>query len=1197
MQFLQSSLRTPLSSALSTSSKWSKSLPSSTLNPSRTLLTAPKEKKPLKKILCANRGEIAIRVFRAARELGISTVAIYSEEDRLQSHRRRAQQSFLVGKGLNPVRAYLNYPEIIQIALDNGVDGIHPGYGFLSENGEFAEAVERAGLKWIGPTPEVIRKFGDKTAAREIATLLGVPIIPGTGELKDVESVLSFAEKHQYPIILKASFGGGGRGMRIVRNASEAKEAFERAKSEAEAAFGNGAVFVEKYIENPAHIEVQILADAHGNIVHLYERDCSVQRRHQKVVEIAPAPNLDPNIRDAMTSDALILCKKVGYRSAGTVEFLVDKKSGRYFFIEVNPRIQVEHTVTESITGIDIVQSQLMIAGGYSLTYLGINQAGIHCMGSAIQCRVTTEDPRKNFQPDNGRIETFRAGEGMGIRLDGASGYAGAIVSPHYDPLLVKVTGHALTFKKAASKVSRSLNEFRIGGVTTNLQFLQNLLAHPQFQEGNLHTGFIEEHAKDLLVYTPRQRRVRRLLDYLGQTIVNGTQAIGADISQPVAHEPYVPPLEKISNTDHPGWRHVLLEEGPRGFAKAVRQHQGLLLTDTTWRDAHQSLLATRIRTRDLKVIAPHTRRALKNCYSLEMWGGATFDVCLRFLHECPWRRLEELRALVPDIPFQMLLRGANAVGYTNYADNVIDKFCKLAVEYGVDVFRIFDSLNSLDGLKVGIDAVGSAGGVIEAAVCYTGDVLNKSKDNKYSIDYYMNIIDRLVKHGVHVLSIKDMAGLLKPDAAAYLVSTIRAQYPDIPIHVHTHDTAGTGVASMLSAARAGADAVDCAIDALSGTTSQPSMGAIVASLQGTPLDTGLNLSDLMEVNNYWEEARGLYGPFESGQKTGSLDVYEHEMPGGQYTNLLFQSKQLGLAGQWSEVKKAYSLANKILGDIVKVTPSSKVVGDFAQFLVANRFTTQQEVEAKAGSLDLPQSVIEFLQGKIGVPEIYGLPEPFTTNVLSAKGLAPYRGEQLPPFDFDSLKKELKAKFETYKFREVDFVSAALYPKVFKEYLEFTASHGDLSALPTQYFILPMTPGEEVSWEMEKGGVQIIKFTAVSAGTDANGARTVFFEVNGQPLSIQVVDKSTLKGDIQAREAANPSDPGSIGAPMNGVVVEIRQELGRTVSAGTPLLVLSAMKMETVVSSPVGGKITKLNVRVGDQVKAGDLLCLVEVPK
>ena len=1196
MQCLQLARLPKFVSPLSVTSKLTNTVPSSTV-PARTLLTAPKEKKVLKKVLCANRGEIAIRVFRAARELGISTVAIYSEEDRLQAHRRRAQQSFLVGKGLNPVRAYLNYPEIIQIALENGVDGIHPGYGFLSENGDFAEAVERAGIKWIGPTPQVIRKFGDKTAAREIATTLGVPIIPGTGEINTADDVIRFGEKHGFPIILKASFGGGGRGMRIVRTPEEAKEAFQRCRSEAEASFGNGAIFVEKYLENPAHIEVQILADAHGNIVHLYERDCSIQRRHQKVVEIAPAPNLDPNIRDAMTSDALILCRKVGYRSAGTVEFLVDKKTGSYFFIEINPRIQVEHTVTESITGIDIVQSQLMIAGGYSLHDLGINQNGIHCMGSAIQCRVTTEDPRKNFQPDNGRIENFRAGEGMGIRLDGASGFAGAMVSPHYDPLLVKVTGHALDFKKAAVKVSRSLNEFRIGGVTTNLQFLQNILALPDFQEGNLHTGFIEEHAKDLLVYTPRQRRVRRLLDYIGQTIVNGTQAIGADLHQPVTHEPYVPHIDKISYTDHPGWRHVFLEEGPRGFAKAVRQHKGLLITDTTWRDAHQSLLATRIRTRDLKTIAPHTRQALKNAYSLEMWGGATFDVALRFLHECPWRRLEELRQLVPDIPFQMLLRGANAVGYTNYPDNVIDKFCKLAVEYGMDVFRVFDSLNSLDGLKVGIDAVGAAGGVIEAAVCYTGDILNPSKDNKYNIDYYMNIIDRIVKHGTHVLAIKDMAGLLKPDAATYLVSTIRQQYPDIPIHVHTHDTAGTGVASMVAAARAGADVVDCAIDALSGTTSQPSMGAVVASLQGTSLDTGLNLSDLTEVNNYWEEARGMYGPFESGQKTGSIDVYEHEMPGGQYTNLLFQSKQLGLAGQWSEVKKAYALANKILGDIVKVTPSSKVVGDFAQFLVANRMTDREEIEAKAGSLDLPSSVIEFLQGKIGVPEIYGLPEPFTTNVLTAKGLAPYKGEHLPPFDFEKLKKDLKSKYETYKFREVDFVSAALYPKVFKEYLDFIASYGEISELPTQYFILPMTPGEELAWEMEKGGIQYIKFITISSGHDSNGCRTVYFEVNGQPLSIQVVDKRTLKGDIQAREQADPNNPGSVGAPMNGVVVEIRHEQGRPVHAGGPLLVLSAMKMETVVSAPVGGKIKKLAVRVGDHVKTGDLLCEIEVPK
>ncbi|KAJ2951662.1 hypothetical protein O0L34_g13821 [Tuta absoluta] len=818
-----------------------------------TTVSKPVEYNPIRSVLVANRGEIAIRVFRACTELGIRSVAIYSEQDRLQMHRQKADEAYLVGKGLPPVEAYLSIPEIIRVAKENDVDAVHPGYGLLSERADFAQAIIDAGIRFIGPSPKVVQQMGDKVAARKAAIDAEVPIVPGTdGPVNTKEEAMEFCKKHGLPVIFKAAYGGGGRGMRVVREMDEVPSAFERASSEALGAFGNGSMFIERFIERPRHIEVQLLGDKAGNVVHLYERDCSVQRRHQKVVEIAPAPRLDPEVRKKMTDCAVHLARNVGYENAGTVEFLLDDK-GNFYFIEVNARLQVEHTITEEITGIDLVQSQIRVAEGMTLPEMGLIQDNIRPNGYAIQCRVTTEDPSNNFQPSTGRIEVFRSGEGMGIRLDSASTYAGAVISPYYDSLLVKVISHAADLPSSAAKMNRALREFRIRGVKTNIPFLLNVLENQKFLTGVLDTYFIDEHPQ-LFMFKPSLNRAQKILNYLGFVLVNGPATPLATGIPPADVVPYIPPVpldlspeaikrqemtgENTAVQPPKGYKQILKEGGPEAFAKAVRQHKGLLLMDTTFRDAHQSLLATRVRTHDLLAVSPYVAHNFSNLYSLENWGGATFDVALRFLHECPWERLEDMRQLIPNIPFQMLLRGANAVGYTNYPDNVVYKFCEMAVKTGMDIFRVFDSLNYLPNLILGMDAAGKAGGVVEAAISYTGDVSDPNK-KKYDLKYYTNLADELVKAGTHVLCIKDMAGLLKPQAAKLLITAIRDKHPDIPIHVHTHDTSGAGVASMLACADAGADVVDVAVDSMSGLTSQPSMGALVASLQGTPLHTG----------------------------------------------------------------------------------------------------------------------------------------------------------------------------------------------------------------------------------------------------------------------------------------------------------------------------------------------------------------------
>jgi pyruvate carboxylase len=1139
-------------------------------------------KAPIRKLLCANRGEIAIRVFRAATELGIRTVAIYSHEDRVHLHRYKADEAYLVGEGKSPVGAYLDIPQIIRIAKEAGVDAIHPGYGFLSERPDFAAACREAGIEFVGPDATTIELLADKTAARTLAEEAGVPVVPGTpGGVPSSEDALRFAQAHGFPLIIKAAMGGGGRGMRVVRKMEEVVESFERASSEAEAAFGDGTVFIERFIERPRHIEVQILADSKGEVLHLYERDCSVQRRHQKVVEVAPAIGLSQALRETLLRDAVKLAKAAKYKNAGTVEFLVDSEQEHYF-IEVNPRIQVEHTITEEVTGIDLVQSQILIAGGSTFQDLGLRQEDVSVRGHAIQCRVTTEDPKNAFQPDTGRLEVYRSASGMGIRLDGGSGYAGAIVSPHYDSLLAKVTGRGRTFSAAAQKVRRALAEFRIRGVKTNIPFLQNVLSHPTFLGGDARTDFIDQ-APELFRFPRRRNRAQRVLRFLSEVIVNGPTVAGMGPTPPAKVEPELPPTP-VGPAPR-GLRQIFLDEGPEAFASAVRARKGLLLTDTTWRDAHQSLLATRVRTTDLAAIAPLSSHTLANCYSLEMWGGATFDVALRFLRECPWDRLDRLRELVPNIPFQMLLRGANAVGYTNYPDNVVRSFVRSAKEHGVDVFRIFDCLNYVENLKLGIDAVGEAGGIIEACVCYTGDVARPGP-TKYSLQYYIDLVGQLVEEKIHVLAIKDMAGLLKPPAARLLVGELRRQYPELPIHVHTHDTAGTGVASMLACAESGADAVDTAISAMSGLTAQPSMGAIVAALKGTELDTGLDLQALDEINGYWESARGLYAPFESGLKSGSADVYEHEMPGGQYTNLQFQAASLGLQGRWRAIKAAYAEANRVLGDIIKVTPSSKVVGDLAQFMVQNDLDGVAVLE-QAETLSFPRSVIEFLQGYLGVPT-GGFPQLFRERALRGRDTIEGRpGASLPALDFEELGNELRSKWGS-RIREVDVLSAALYPQVFDEYMEFRDTYSDVSLLPTRHFLAPLEIGEEIGFDLERGKTLVLKLNAVG-DLGGDGLREVFFELNGQPRVIRIRDKSAVV-EIITRPTADSADPGSIGAPMPGGVVEVPVSAGDEVDAGDPLVVLSAMKMETAVAAPFAARVTRVEVGPGDQVKGGDLL-------
>lgn len=1148
---------------------------------------------PMSKILVANRGEIPIRIFRTAHELSMQTVAIYAHEDRLSMHRFKADESYVIGKKgqYSPVQAYLQIDEIIEIAKRHNVNMIHPGYGFLSENSTFARKVEEAGIAWIGPTHQTIEVVGDKVSARNLAFSNNVPVVPGTpGPIDCTGEAEAFVDKYGFPVIIKAAFGGGGRGMRVVREGDSIADAFNRARSEALTAFGNGTCFIERFLDKPKHIEVQLLADNYGNVIHLFERDCSVQRRHQKVVEIAPAKNLPRYVRDAILTDAVKLAKSANYSNAGTAEFLVDQQN-RHYFIEINPRIQVEHTITEEITGVDIVAAQIQIAAGASLQQLGLLQDKITTRGFAIQCRITSEDPTKGFQPDTGKIEVYRSSGGNGVRLDGGNGFVGSVISPHFDSMLVKCSCSGSTYEISRRKMLRALIEFRIRGVKTNIPFLLALLTNETFINGNCWTTFIDD-TPSLFQMVSSQNRATKLLNYLGDIAVNGLSIKGqvglpellTDAIIPTLHDPVT---GAIVDLDLPnqfrGWRQILLEQGPEQFAHKVRVFKGTLITDTTWRDAHQSLLATRIRTVDLCNVARCTSYALSGAFSLECWGGATFDVSMRFLHEDPWDRLRKLRKLVPNIPFQMLLRGANGVAYSSLPDNAIDQFVAQAKENGVDIFRIFDALNDLDQLRVGVDAVKKAGGVVEATVCYSGDMLKPGK--KYSLEYYMDVVDKIVAMGTHFLGIKDMAGTMKPRAATLLISTIRAKYPDLPIHVHTHDSAGTGVASMNAAAKAGADVVDAASNAMSGMTSQPSISALIASFEGE-IENGLSESLVRELDRYWAQMRLLYSCFEAHLKGPDPEVYQHEIPGGQLTNLIFQAQQLGLDEKWLLTKENYKVANHLLGDLVKVTPTSKVVGDLAQFMVSNKLS-EEDVVKLATELDFPDSVLDFMEGLMGTP-YGGFPEPLRTNILGNKRhkLDKRPGLSLKPIDFDSVREELVSRYGS-GISECDIASYIMYPKVYEAYRKTVDKYGDLSVLPTRYFLKALDIGEEMVVDIEQGKTLIVKLLAIGEISKNTGAREVFFELNGEMRSVIVDDKTVSIENTARPKALQPND---VGAPMAGVIIEIRVKKESEVRKGDPVAVLSAMKMEMIISAPASGVVGELMVKEGDSVDSGDLI-------
>lgn len=1089
--------------------------------------TAPPTKKTTT-VMCVNRGEIATRVYRAAHELGFNSVGVYSEQDANSLHRFKAQQSFQLDASKSAVGQYLDIDGLIKIAKANNVDIIHPGYGFLAENAEFANKVEKAGMMYAGPPGDVVEFFGDKVRSKQFAIKAGITTTPGTdGPVRTLAEAKVFTDKYDFPVIVKAAAGGGGRGMRVALTAADMEEAFTRARSEALASFGDDTVFIERYLEEPRHIEVQILADNYGNVVHLFERDCSVQRRHQKVVEIAPAVNLPEKVREAITRDAVILCKAAKYRSAGTIEFLVDKK-GNHYFMECNTRIQVEHTVTEEATGVDLLQAMLRIAKGESLPDMGLTQDKITLKMAAIQCRVTTEDPLKQFQPDTGKIQQYSPGGGMGIRVDG-NAFNGAVITPSYDSLLCKITGSGLTFEETCKKLIREIKETKIRGVKTNQQFLLKVLEHPTFLAGKVTTHFIDQNP-DLFAFKYDVDEGSKILKWFGNFVVNQTPQLAGAGSLTVSASPKSPRLPEPEPPMPRGWRNIFLEKGPKAFGKAVNEHKPVLFMDTTWRDAHQSLLMTRMRTRDLVQAAYATRHINSNFYSIEMWGGATFDVALRFLHECPWDRITELRHLVPNIPFQMLLRGSNAVGYTAYPDNVIYEFCKQSVKYGIDVFRIFDSLNDFENIKLGMDAVGTGGGIIEAAICYTG--LRK----KYPLEYYVEYARKLISYGTHVLCIKDMTGLLKPYDAKILIGALKKEFPHMAINLHTHDNAGAGVATHIAAVEAGVNVINVAIDNMSGVTSQPSLGTLAHCLKGQPRDPRYLVDDEdYGVNQYWGEVREVYAPFEGPQRSSFSETYEHEMPGGQYTNLQFQAKQLGLGSDWGKIKKTYKEANEALGDIIKVTPSSKVVGDLAQFMVSNNLD-YAKLLAESKTTQVPKSVLEYLQGYLGQPH-GGFPEPIRTNLLNAAGLKPISGrpgDSIAPLDFAKLTKELEEKHgKELDIRPVDVLSAALYPDVFEDYCKFRKEYGNITVLPTEYVLRPIKFGELVSITLKDGTKMDIKLIAVGEVDKKKGTRTVCFEVNGWFRTVDVQDKS-IKVDTKKNEKANASNPGSIGSPMTG---------------------------------------------------------------
>ncbi len=1141
------------------------------------------------KLLVANRSEIAIRVFRAAHELGIRTVAIYSHEDRYALHRFKADEAYLVGNSGEPIRSYLNIANIIAVAKEHDVDGIHPGYGFMSENPDLAHACAEAGITFVGPHEEALRQLGDKTFARGIAKKVGVPILGGSDAIQSADDGRAQARQLGFPVILKAAKGGGGRGMRVVEAEGDFVAAFEQAQRESQAAFGSPDVFIEKFIGQASHIEVQIVGDQHGGLVHLFERDCSVQRRHQKVVEIAPAPNLDPAIRQALCDAAIKIGRAVKYENAGTVEFLVDRQTNQFFFIEVNPRIQVEHTVTEEVTGIDLVKTQILVAQGVPLSdpEIGMpNQEAVRTMGFAVQCRVTTEDPTNNFLPDYGRISHYRSASGMGIRLDAGSAFSGATVNPFYDSLLVKVTARGRRFIDACNRMERCLQEFRVRGVKTNIQFLIKLITNPTFLEGQVTTRFIDE-TPDLFTLPRRRNRATRVLSYLGEIAVNGHPLVKG-LPRATRRTPApVPPCD-LHSPPPAGTRDKLKELGPKKLAQWILQHKPLLLTDTTFRDAHQSLLATRFRTHDLVTIADAYARHAAGLFSLEMWGGATFDTALRFLKEDPWQRLVDLREKIPNILFQMLFRASNAVGYASYPDNVVREFCKEATAAGMDVFRIFDSLNWVPNMRVAMEAVLETGAICEPAICYSGDILD-SKRPKYNLKYYVELAKELEKLGAHILAIKDMAGLCKPYAARLLVKTLKQEI-GIPIHFHTHDTAGIQASSILEAAEEKLDIADGAMAAMSGGTSQPNLNGVVEALRFSERDTGLDGTRLAEISDYWQAVREFYLPFDSNLLPATSDLYSHEMPGGQYTNLYQQARALGLADRWQDVCRAYAEANQLLGDIVKVTPSSKAVGDLALFMVAGSLTAN---DITSGNRDLafPESVIDLVSGMMGQPP-GGWPTGLQKRILKdRKPISGRAAEGLPTADFNQATEKVRGMIHREPTKR-DALSYLLYPKVYQEFTEHARNYSDTSVLPTPVFFYGQEIGEEISVDIEKGKTLIIKFLTVSE-PHADGTRTVFFELNGQPRDVSIVDHS-LQPTTPKVPQADPANPKEIGAAMPGMVVTIAVKAGDKVTKGQKLFTVEAMKMETSISSEVEGRVADVLVKAGSRVEAGDLLLRLE---
>jgi pyruvate carboxylase len=1150
-----------------------------------------------KKLMAANRSEIAIRIFRAATELGLRTVAIFAQEDRFGMHRFKADEAYQVGQGKGPVAAYLDIESIVSTAREKGVDAIHPGYGFLSENAGFARACAAGGIVFVGPRPELLEMMGDKTAARTLAQKIGVPTLPGTEEpISDRDEALKTARQIGFPLIIKAAFGGGGRGMRVVHKTSELTGLLDEAQAEAGRAFGNPAVFLEKYIPRAKHIEVQILGDQHGNILHLHERDCSVQRRHQKVIEVAPSYGLPANVITELCDAATRMAREVRYDNAGTIEFLYDLESHEWFFIEMNPRIQVEHTVTEVITGIDLVRAQILVAQGHGLHSAEVGMPGqrdIMRNGYAIQGRITTEDPENKFTPDYGKILAYRSPGGFGIRLDGGQGFAGSVITPFYDSMLVKVTASGRTYEIAMDRMHRALNEFRIRGVKTNIPFLENVIAHPEFRCGQATTTLIDT-TPELFAFRARRDRATKLLNFIGNVIVNGNPH--AKGFRPAKSLPLAPaPAYDHRQTPPRGTRDLLLKVGPKKFAEWTRKQKRLLITDTTFRDAHQSLMATRVRSFDMLAVADALARRLGDqktgLFSLEMWGGATFDTAMRFLHEDPWERLRQLRARIPNICFQMLFRGSNAVGYSNYPGNVVAGFVRHAAASGMDIFRIFDSLNYLPNLAVAMEAVQDTHAICEAAVCYTGDILDPKRD-KYSLKYYVKLARELEKMGAHFLAIKDMAGLCRPFAAKKLLKALRDEI-GLPLHFHTHDTAGTQSAAILESSEAGADVVDLALASMSGSTSQPNLNSIVAALQNTPRDTKLDLAALNEFSDYWEKARDYYQPFDTAPKTGSAEVYLHEMPGGQYTNLKEQAASMGVSHRWSEIAHTYAEVNQLLGDIVKVTPSSKVVGDMALFLFSRGIKPADVVNLEPGTVGFPDSVVDMLAGGLGWPE-GGFPQDIQRVVLGEKGFkeaqAAYRDPesiQLPPAKLEKIRVELG---ETLK-REAtddDLYSHLMYPQVFADFAKHHREFSDVSVIPTPAFFYGLEIGDEISVSIEEGKTLFIKLINVSA-PDKDGRRTVNFELNGMTREASILDKSVAPKS-RKRAKADLSDPLQIGAPIPGLVATIAVTVGHKVAKGDRLLMLEAMKMQTTVYSPADGVVEELPVQVGDTVESKDLL-------